>query len=76
MEFLDAITKYWTVILFVAGIIFQASWAYSKIKEHDEEIKALKEGSEKINDILIDIRGDLREIKAVLKMTASIEITS
>lgn len=66
MQFLNQINNYWSIILFVLGII--ASCVYFKFQVNDIEsrLDKLEDKQEENAKSINDISGDIREIKAIL----------
>jgi low affinity Fe/Cu permease len=68
MELLDAICKYWQVIVALFGIVYTFMTLKIQNSEQERRICVLEKKIDEMNPVLIDIRTKLASIEATLKM--------
>lgn len=78
MSFLEVLTKYWSIILFVGGGLFNLGYVYSSVNtmktKREEDLREIEkdftETNKRINELETDaksIRNDFNDVKGDLK---------
>ena len=61
--FLQLISQYWFLILFVGGMLVTWGTFSNKIAVLEQRVATIETSQQKINDTISEMQGDIREIK-------------
>ena len=67
MEFIDALTEYWYVIISIIGVIVSYVELKAQNLRQEIRIQKLEDKNEELNPILLEIRTKLASIEATLQ---------
>lgn len=81
MNFLEQLKEFWSIILFIGGGIFTFGYAKAtaentkrKVNELDKRINEIEKSMEAHSANFADLKGDIKEIKAMINLLVNDKI--